>query len=97
MVKQEVGNLFNWDDNGSDIHFGHTGGDADTRTQICVNVKVHRSKNPVPTPVESHHALKILSVGQFLIPSSWKMPRLSPAGFRHAVEYKKNTVKDSYG
>ena len=25
-----------------------------------------RSKNPVPTPVEFHHALRIISVGQFL-------------------------------
>ena len=28
-------------DNGININCGHTGEDADTRAQVCVNVKVH--------------------------------------------------------
>ncbi len=37
-------------------------------TQDCLEntFSCVRSKNPVPTPVEFHHALRIISVGQFL-------------------------------
>lgn len=37
-------------------------------TQDCLEntFSCVRSKNPIPTPVEFHHALRIISVGQFL-------------------------------